>query len=154
MSCTLLCICLCSLLAQDEEVSSITISTNRGMAPSMSEFFNNELLSDIDICSEEGQRFHCHKLVLINWSAPLRRMLTGGEAVPGMAWQQQQQQQQCLHLAASSLEVRQCQARPGSSSSSSTNSSVSKWPHAHWRSGGARHVLVAAAGIRNGRMLT
>lgn len=62
---------------QDEEVSSITISTNRGMAPSMSEFYNNELLSDIDICSEEGQRFHCHKLVLINWSAPLRRMLTG-----------------------------------------------------------------------------
>lgn len=66
---------------QDEEVLSITISTNRGMAPSMAEFFNNELLSDIIICSQDGESFKCHKLVLIRWSAPLRRMLTGGEGL-------------------------------------------------------------------------
>jgi hypothetical protein len=41
----------------------------------------SELLSDITICSEDGQALRCHKLVLIRWSAPLRRMLTGGACV-------------------------------------------------------------------------
>lgn len=67
-----------SAAVQDEEVLSITISLNSGLAPSMSEFFNNELLSDIAICSQDGDCFKCHKLVLVRWSTPLRRMLTGG----------------------------------------------------------------------------
>lgn len=44
----------------------------------MAEFFNNPLLSDLTLCSEDGACFACHKLVLVRWSMPLRQMLTGG----------------------------------------------------------------------------
>ncbi|KAF8071092.1 RHD3 [Scenedesmus sp. PABB004] len=63
--------------AQDEDVLSIDITSNRGLAPSTAEFFNSSLLSDVDLCADDGTVFKCHRLILIPWSAPLRRMLTG-----------------------------------------------------------------------------
>lgn len=43
------------------------------------ELHNSEVLSDITIRSDDGLAvLKCHKLVLIRWSAPFRRMLCGG----------------------------------------------------------------------------
>lgn len=43
------------------------------------ELHNSEVLSDITIRSDDGLAvLRCHKLVLIRWSAPFRRMLCGG----------------------------------------------------------------------------
>lgn len=68
--------------AVEEHVEVIQLITNRASAPSLGDFLaelhNSEVLSDIIICSEDGQAIKCHKLVLIRWSAPLRRMLCGG----------------------------------------------------------------------------
>jgi hypothetical protein len=71
--------------ATEEHVEVIQLITNRALAPSVGDFLaelhNSEVLSDITICSEDGQAIKCHKLVLIRWSAPFRRMLCGGEQV-------------------------------------------------------------------------
>jgi hypothetical protein len=68
--------------AAEEHIEIIQLITNRASAPSLGDFLaelhNSEVLSDITICSEDGQAIKCHKLVLIRWSAPFRRMLCGG----------------------------------------------------------------------------
>lgn len=68
--------------AVEENIEVIQLITNRASAPSLGEFLaelhNSEVLSDITICSEDGQAIKCHKLVLIRWSAPFRRMFCGG----------------------------------------------------------------------------
>lgn len=66
----------------EENIETINLVTTRASAPSLGDFLaelhNSEVLSDITICSEDGQAIKCHKLVLIRWSAPFRRMLCGG----------------------------------------------------------------------------
>jgi len=65
-------------------VDVVQLVTTRASAPSLGDFLaelhNSEVLSDITICSEDGQAIKCHKLVLIRWSAVLRRMLCGGRS--------------------------------------------------------------------------
>lgn len=72
--------------AVEDNIEVIQLITNRASAPSLGDFLaelhNSEVLSDITICSEDGQAIRCHKLVLIRWSAPFRRMLCGGEVPP------------------------------------------------------------------------
>jgi hypothetical protein len=69
--------------AAEENIEVIQLITNRASAPSLGEFLaelhNSEVLSDITICSEDGQAIKGHKLVLIRWSAPFRRMFCGGQ---------------------------------------------------------------------------
>ena len=71
--------------AEGEQIDVIQLVTNRASAPSLGDFLaelhNSDVLSDITICSEDGQAIKCHKLVLIRWSAPFRRMLCGGKLI-------------------------------------------------------------------------
>lgn len=65
-----------------EHIEVVQLITTRATAPSLGDFLaelhNSEVLSDITIRSDDGLAvLKCHKLVLIRWSAPFRRMLCG-----------------------------------------------------------------------------
>lgn len=56
----------------------VSLVASMSMGPSLAHFFDNDLLSDVVICADDGLKLRCHRLALVRWSAPLQHMLAGG----------------------------------------------------------------------------